>query len=207
MLHKLLYKNNKYKFYGIIIFEIIISIINFELIKSFISEDTGLSLVYLFGVLQFINIISYLIFRLIYKDEILLLKEDGIHIFITKKRAKNTILINKFSQIILFFLYQLIFSMVLIIVSQASIDEAKIIILNLISSILIFLTLTINDIATINKYRDNYFQGVAPIIFIISIMGLMYNPSYIFIIVGIASFILSAVVNFIIMMKGDCKVD
>lgn len=205
--NKYLFNQNRYKYVGIIFIQMILAIINIILIISFFNEAADVSVMILNGVIQIINIISYILFRIIYRNEFLLLNDNGINMFAIGKKPKKRMLKIRLFQIMFFMMIQLTLSFIGMSILAPTINNFKILAINYVGAIVIFLALTINDIAVINKFRRNYFEGIAEKLLLITILGMLYIPSIEMLIALGTFFLLSALINLFIIIKGEVKSD
>ena len=205
--NKSLINQKRYKYVGIIFIQMILAIINIILIISFFNEAADVSVMILNGVIQIINIISYILFRIIYRNEFLLLNDNGINMFAIGKKPKKRMLKIRLFQIMFFMMIQLTLSFIGMSILAPTINNFKILAINYVGAIVIFLALTINDIAVINKFRRNYFEGIAEKLLLITILGMLYIPSIEMLIALGTFFLLSALINLFIIIKGEVKSD
>lgn len=205
--NKYLFNQNRYKYVGIIFIQMILAIINIIAIISFFNEAADVSVMILNGVIQIINIISYILFRIIYKNEFLLLNDNGINMLAIGKKSKKRMLKIRLFQIMFFMMIQLTLSFIGMSILAPTINSFKILAINYVGAITIFLVLTINDIAVINKFRRNYFEGIAEKLLLITLVGMLYIPSIEMLIALGTFFLLSALINLFIIIKGEVKND
>ncbi|GAA4073241.1 hypothetical protein [Amphibacillus indicireducens] len=93
--HKTLMLSNKNKYAALIIMLVVSTFITISATQSFIAEDTSLPTLFIISVLQVLFFIQYLLIRLLYRGELLVLNQDSIHLFVIGKRAKRKVLLNK----------------------------------------------------------------------------------------------------------------
>lgn len=83
--HKILMLSNKNKYVALITILIVSAFITVSVTQSFIAEYTGLPTLFIIGVLQVLFLIQYLFIRLMYREELLLLNQDSLHLFVIGK--------------------------------------------------------------------------------------------------------------------------
>lgn len=200
--HSILYKNNKFKFVGIILFELIIAYISLVSITSFYKENTNLPSIFLLAVLQVLNILVYIVFRLTYRDEIFVLKKDEIHVFVTNQQANIRIFKNKISQILLFFGYQLFMCIFMALIFKLPSYQINTFLTHILVSTVLFFFIFINDVAVINQYRSSYLDGISSKVVLCSVIALFYSPSYWILLIVVIALFLATIVNLVLIMKG-----
>ena len=127
--------------------------------------------------------------------------------FAIGKKPKKRMLKIRLFQIMFFMMIQLTLSFIGMSILAPTINNFKILAINYVGAIVIFLALTINDIAVINKFRRNYFEGIAEKLLLITILGMLYIPSIEMLIALGTFFLLSALINLFIIIKGEVKSD
>lgn len=205
--NRYLFKESKYKYIGVIALQLILAIINIGVTLSFFYEIGNVSLVLLNGVIQFINIVSYILFRTIYINGILLFKDNGINIFAVGKESRRRLLKIRLLQIAFFMIIQMSFAFIGMGIFSDNINSLKVLIFNYLESTIIFVSLAINDIAVINKFRRTYFEGMAEKLFLLTIVGMFSIPSTKMMIALGTFFMLSTIINLFIIIRGDGKSD
>jgi hypothetical protein len=176
-------------------------------INSFIEEK--LSPIYqllLFGVLQVLNFVIYIIIRTFYRNEIFLHRDDKIHIFLSSKKAILKVFRLKTYQIIMFYLYQLVFCLIIALIFRSNIEIYKFILIHFAITFILFISTYFNDITVLNDYKNSHLDGIYAKIFLASFTILFYKPSFAAAYLSGFLFILLTVSNIRLILKGERKI-
>lgn len=204
-LNKIIYQNSKVKYYSVIIIQLIISLLNTILVNSFFDEITEITLFYLFilfGVLQTVNIIGFILFKAIYNKELFKLEDEYINIFQMTEKAYKKNIISKTIQNIIFFAYQFIFLLVINILFFSLNYRVITLIINFIFSLIIFLCLYSIIVAVNNNYSKGYIYGRESKMILLSIVGFLYYPSFSLLGIATGGFIGKGINSYVLIMRG-----
>lgn len=201
MFNTLIFNKNKAKYLSVLLFQLIISGISILMINSFFNEEHGMPIIILFFILQSLNIIYFIIFKLIYFREIFLLENDGISIFLTKGAFKKNVLFNKILQFAIFIFYQYIFYALFIIIIKLNIEKLKIVVFNILLTTMILFSFFMTTVALANKIRKNYFESLAAKILMCSIIIILYLPSYYFIYIAMIALFIGSIYDLYLIIR------
>mgnify|MGYP001021404299 FL=1 len=149
--HKILTLSNKNKYAVLIIILVVSTFITVSATQSFIAEDTGLPTLFIIGVLQVLFLIQYLFIRLLYREELLILNQDSLHLFVIGKRAKRKVFLNKIGQILLIYLLQFISVLIFSLILSVNFAEFKLISIAIFTSFVLVLLVYLIDLDQVNE--------------------------------------------------------
>ncbi|BAM46873.1 hypothetical protein AXY_07410 [Amphibacillus xylanus NBRC 15112] len=174
--HKLLMLSNKNKYASLIINLIVSTFITVSAIQSFIAEDTGLPTLFIIGVLQVLFLIQYLFIRLLYREELLVLNQDSLHLFIIGKRAKRKVFLNKIGQIVLIYLLQSILSLIFSLILSVTFVDFKLISIAIFTGFVLVLLVYLIDLDQVNEMIKSVPETFLQTSLLAIAIGLFYFP-------------------------------
>ena len=174
--HKILTLSNKNKYAVLIIILVVSTFITVSATQSFIAEDTGLPTLFIIGVLQVLFLIQYLFIRLLYREELLILNQDSLHLFVIGKRAKRKVFLNKIGQILLIYLLQFISVLIFSLILSVNFAEFKLISIAIFTSFVLVLLVYLIDLDQVNEMIKSVLEAFLQTSLLAIAIGLFYFP-------------------------------
>lgn len=106
---------------------------------------------FIIGVLQVLFLIQYLFIRLLYREELLILNQDSLHLFVIGKRAKRKVFLNKIGQILLIYLIQFILSLIYSLILSVNFAELKLISIAMFAGFVLVMLIYLIDLDQVNE--------------------------------------------------------
>ena len=174
--HKILTLSNKNKYAVLIIILVVSTFITVSATQSFIAEDTGLPILFIIGVLQVLFLIQYLFIRLLYREELLILNQDSLHLFIIGKHAKRKVFLNKIGQILLIYLLQFILALIFSLILSVNFAELKLISIAIFTGFVLLLLIYLIDLDQVNEMIKSVPEIFLQTSLLVIAIGLFYFP-------------------------------
>ena len=174
--HKILTLSNKNKYAVLIIILVVSTFITVSATQSFIAEDTGLPILFIIGVLQVLFLIQYLFIRLLYREELLILNQDSLHLFIIGKHAKRKVFLNKIGQILLIYLLQFILALIFSLILSVNFAELKLISIAIFTGFVLVLLIYLIDLDQVNELIKSVPEIFLQTSLLVIAIGLFYFP-------------------------------
>ena len=174
--HKILTLSNKNKYAVLIIILVVSTFITVSATQSFIAEDTGLPILFIIGVLQVLFLIQYLFIRLLYREELLILNQDSLHLFIIGKHAKRKVFLNKIGQILLIYLLQFILALIFSLILSVNFAELKLISIAIFTGFVLLLLIYLIDLDQVNEMIKSVPEIFLQTSLLAIAIGLFYFP-------------------------------
>lgn len=175
--HKILMLANKHKYIGLILILIISSIVSVSAVQSFIAEDTGLPNLFIVGILQVLLLLQYVFIRLLYRDELLSLKKDYIHLFVIHEKANRYVFLNKLGQILLIYFMQYILFLLFMLIFQVSFEAFVLISIATFTGFVLVLLIYLIDLDNVNGMIKGIIESIAQTSLLALAIALFYFPS------------------------------
>ena len=174
--HKILTLSNKNKYAVLIIILIVSTFITVSATQSFIAEDTGLPSLFIIGVLQVLFLIQYLFIRLLYREELLILNQDSLHLFVIGKHAKRKVFLNKIGQILLIYLLQFISVLIFSLILSVTFAELKLISIAIFTGFVLVLLIYLIDLDQVNELIKSVPEIFLQTSLLVIANGLLFFP-------------------------------
>lgn len=146
-------------------------------VQSFIAEDTGLSYLFIIGVLQVLFLIQYVFIRILYQAELLLLDLDSIHLFVIGLKGKQRVFLNKLGQIILLYTIQYILSLLFMIVFKVSLEVFMLVNVVIATALVLVFLVYLLDVRYMNDMDTNLIESTIQLSLFALLAALFYFPS------------------------------
>lgn len=178
-LHKLLYRSAPLKYVGVLLILIVSSVVNILLTNSFVKEDDGTIFMYIvrLGLLLLVMIYQYFLIRVLYRNELLLLKEDPLHPFMQSKQIMLKVFLYKMGQFFIFFLIQYGMICVFGIFLVDSWSTFMSLTITMIIGFVMILVIYSFDFNLVNKFKKNKVEDFFGNLLLVGAVGLFWSPS------------------------------
>lgn len=178
-LHKLLYRSARLKYVGVLFILTVSNLVNIFLTNSFVREDDGTIFMYIvrLGLLLLVMIYQYFLIRVLYRNELLSLKEDHLHPFMQSKQIVFKVFLYKVGQFFIFFLIQYGMIGVLSIFLVNSWSTFISLKITMIIGFIMIIVIFSFDFNFVNKFKKNKVEDFFGNLLLVGAVGLFWSPS------------------------------